>query len=86
MMGGIAAERFGLGDYGVLKEGWSADAVLVDPEAEFELQSYERPGMCNWSPYDGMKVKGQVLKTWIGGEAIYDGGKFLDGFLAEEVK
>lgn len=86
MMGGLAADRFGLGNYGMLKEGWAADAVLVDPEAEFELQAYQRLGMCNWSPYDGMKVKGKVEKTWIAGTAVYDEGSFLDGFTGEEVK
>ncbi len=86
MMGGIAAERFGLGDYGTLKEGRVADVVLIDPEATFVLESYERPGMCSWSPYDGREVHGKVEKTWIAGTAVYDEGKFLDGFLGEEVK
>jgi dihydroorotase len=86
MMGGLAAERFGLGNFGVLKEGAIADVVLIDPEESFEIQTYLRPGMCNWSPYDGRMVKGNVIKTWISGVKIWDGKHFLDGFIAPEVK
>lgn len=86
MMGGVAAERFGLGEFGILKEGAIADVVLVDPEGTFEIQAYQRPGMCNWSPYDGRVVKGRVEKTWIAGVEIWNGKTFLDGFTAPEVK
>lgn len=86
MMSGVAAERFGLGEFGILQEGRIADVVLVDPEQSFELQAYQRPGMCTWSPYDGRTVKGKVEKTWIAGIEIWDGKNFLDGFTAPEIK
>lgn len=86
MMGGIAAERFGLGDVGVFRDDWLADGVLVDPDLEWSIDAKKSEGMCDWSPYDGMKVKGKVLKTWIGGVAVYDHGKIIDGFVAPEVK
>lgn len=86
MMGGVAAELFDLGEFGVFQKGRLADAVLIDPDASFELQAYERPGMCNWSPYDGLTVQGRVEKTWISGVEIFDGKNFLDGFTAPEVK
>ncbi len=86
MMGGIVAERFQLGLRGIFREGWDADAVLIDPEATFEIQAYERPGMCNWSPYDGRSVCGKVLSTWIGGEKVFDGKAFRDGFVGGEIR
>jgi dihydroorotase-like cyclic amidohydrolase len=86
MMGGITAERFGLGDFGVLKENAIADVVLVNPETLFEIQAYQRPGMSTWSPYDGRRVKGNVENTWIAGVKIWDGKYFLDGFTAPEIR
>ncbi len=86
MMGGIAAERFDLGEYGVLKTGRAADAVLIDPDAKFELQSYQRPGMCNWSPYDGRTVQGKVETTWIAGVPVWNNEKFIEKFCAPEVR
>lgn len=86
MMGGLVAEKFELGDFGLLKQDRIADAVLIDPETKFELQAYQRPGMCTWSPYDGREVQGKIEKTWIAGVEVFDGKNFLDGFTAPEVK
>ncbi len=86
MMGGIAAEKFNLGEFGELKNGHVADAVLIDPNETIELQAYQRPGMCNWSPYDGRTVRGKIESTWINGVRVFDGKNFLDGFTAPEVR
>lgn len=86
MMGGLVAEKFELGEFGLLKKNRIADAVLIDPEATFQLQAYQRPGMCTWSPYDGREVQGKIEKTWIAGVEIFDGKNFLDGFTAPEIK
>ncbi len=42
-MTGLTAERFGLADRGLLKEGMAADITVFDPATVIDLASYEEP-------------------------------------------
>ena len=68
LVSGRAAEIFGLERRGVIREGGSADLFLYDPEASGEID-YRRLHMnCDFSPYQGMKLRGRVVQTIRGGE------------------
>lgn len=42
-MSGFTAERFGLGDRGLLKEGFAADIVIFDPDTVADRATWEEP-------------------------------------------
>jgi len=68
---------------GSLEEGSDADIVLYDPEIEWTLSSKVLHSACGFTPYEGIRVKGKVVKTILRGRILVDGpeyhGKTGDG-------
>lgn len=58
-------------DKGQLKEGFVADVVIFDPEAEYEINPDDFYSMGKNQPFTGKKVKGKVEYTICGGEIVY---------------
>ena len=70
------ADLFAVSERGYLREGYWADLVLLDMEAE---QAINREGIlykCGWSPLEGRVLRSRVLKTFVNGELKYDQGEF----------
>jgi dihydroorotase len=47
--------------------------ALVDLDAEYTIERSCLHTLCGWSPFEGMRVRGKVIGTWIRGTHIYDG-------------
>lgn len=59
---------------GQLREGWDGDIVLVDLEREHVVTDAEQITKCGWSPWAGETLRGQVLRTYVGGREVYRDG------------
>jgi allantoinase len=80
---GIAAERLGewlcraparlagLTDRGIIAPGMRADLVLWRPDAEYKVEPARLRHRHKRTPYDGMRLQGRVLETYIGGDLVY---------------
>lgn len=55
---------------GTLKVGASADMVLFDEEATWEVDTSKLHGKSKNTPFKGMTLKGKVIKTFLEGEEI----------------
>ena len=66
------AKRFGLTS-GRLEEGCPADLVLFDPELPFVLDRENLKSKSKNTPFDGHRMQGRVLKTFVAGEEVYSG-------------
>ncbi|KAF9566750.1 allantoinase [Agrocybe pediades] len=64
---------------GQLQIGYDGDFVLWDPEAEFEVTKDLLQYKNKISPYEGMKLQGQVVRTYLRGVKIYDYATGFDG-------
>ena len=62
-------KRFGIG--GGTNEGQSADFTVVDLNAEYEINPDEFYSMGKATPFEGFKVKGKIVHTYVGGEKIF---------------
>ena len=62
-------KRFGIG--GGTDEGQSADFTVVDLNAEYEINPDEFYSMGKATPFEGFRVKGKIVHTYIGGEKIF---------------
>lgn len=62
--------RFGIGSYEI-KEGCSADFVIIDPDIYFMIDSSKFKSKGRSTPFDGMQVKGRVEKTIYKGSVVY---------------
>lgn len=62
---------------GVLQVGSDADVAIYDPTSERTIHHQDLHYQAGYSPYEGMRVKGQVHTTISRGEIIYQNGEFL---------
>jgi len=73
------ASVFGLlPDKGKLAVGADADIVIVDLEEERTVSVDSLRTMCDWSIYDGWKLKGWPTHTVLRGQVIMEDGEPLD--------
>jgi dihydropyrimidinase len=72
------ARIFGLaGRKGALQVGADADIVLFDPQREVTISRTSLRENCDYTPYDGMKLKGYPALTMLRGKVIAQDGQFV---------
>lgn len=64
------ARRLGLPG-GRLTEGAPADLVLFDPDAPFVLNRFALRSKSRNTPFDGARLQGRVLATFLGGKQVF---------------
>ena len=62
---------------GSIAVGYDADIVLVDPDKEWTISDDIVLSKIGWTPYNGRKCRGQVLRTLVRGTDIYRDGKIV---------
>jgi dihydroorotase len=65
------ARRLGL-PAGSLNPGMPADLVLFDPDMPYILDRFALHSKSRNTPFDGQRMQGRVLRTWVGGTVVYD--------------
>jgi dihydroorotase len=65
------ARAFGLSK-GSLAPGADADVVVVDPEAQWEVEPARFRSKSRNTPFAGWKVKGRVITTIVAGRVVHD--------------
>jgi len=71
------AEIFNLRGRGNLKEGNNADLVVVDLKRKYKIDASKFHSKAKYSPFDGWKVEGKPVKTFVGGQLIMDEGEII---------
>jgi dihydroorotase len=71
------AEIFRLNKRGILKKGNYADLVVIDLKKEWKIDSSKFFSKAKYSPFDGWRVKGKPMKTFVNGKLTMDDGKIL---------
>ena len=61
---------------GFIREGYHADLVLVDMNANAMISDETEYSKCGWTPYAGTKVRSQVTHTFITGNLVFENGIF----------
>ncbi len=51
--------------------------VEVDEDAQYEIKASEQFTRCNWTPFEGWKVKGKVRKVILRGKTAFEDGKIM---------
>ncbi len=64
------ANRLGL-PQGRLAIGAPADLVLFDPDAPFLMDRFKLRSKSKNTPFDGARMEGKVLATWVGGAQVF---------------
>lgn len=71
---------------GRIAPGYDADLVLVDLNLEQTIRNEEQETKSRWSPWDGTKLKGWPVRTWVLGQTVYDHGRFDDNVRGGEIQ
>jgi allantoinase len=70
-----AAKQYGLVNKGSIEVGKDADLVLVDPEKRWNVQGEAFLSKGHITPFEGMELKGRVVKTLVRGGVVYEEGR-----------
>lgn len=79
------AERFQLKERGYLREGYMADLVMVDLNRPFTVADNNIRYHCGWSPFKGHTFPATIAGTWVNGQHLFDGEKFIDNTLGQRL-
>ncbi len=71
------AEIFHIDGRGSIDEGCYADLTVVDMKKEWRIDSSKFHSKAKFSPFDGWKVKGKPIKTFINGCLVMDDGEII---------
>jgi dihydroorotase (multifunctional complex type) len=67
----------GIAGIGRLEEGNYADLVVVDLKKEWRIRSSNFYSKTKFSPFDGWRVKGKPVKTFVSGRLVMDEGEIV---------
>lgn len=80
LLGGEPARLAGLGDRkGELAVGKDADLVVFDPDGAIEVRGADLLHRHSVTPYEGMRLRGRVRSTYLGGIEVFDGSRVVSG-------
>ena len=71
------AARFGLARKGAIEVGRDADLVIFDPDATRTLRATELHHTSDYTPYEGMSVRGAVRDVLVRGTEVIQAGRFV---------
>jgi dihydroorotase len=57
---------------GTLAKGAPADLALIDPDVPFVVDPDKLHSRARNTPFDGRKFQGRAMKTFVGGECVFD--------------
>lgn len=66
---------------GTLQAGSDADLVIWDPEAEWEITAGNQVSRCDYSPFQGFRVKGRAEQVYLRGTLAARDGNVVNEYL-----
>ena len=80
------SKTFGLVGKGQIVIGTDADIAIFDPHKKWHVTSTALHTNSDYTPYEGMKLKGKFVSTIVRGNFVVKDGNFLDDSKGEFVK
>jgi dihydroorotase len=80
------ARLFHIDRRGFIREGYYADLVLVDPDANWQVREGRYYTKCGWTPMDERHFKWRVRRTQVNGRTAYVDGIVVDGVRGMELR
>jgi dihydroorotase len=71
------AEIYGLKGKGFLRGGNDADLTIIALSRKHKIDSSKFESKAKYSPFDGWPTVGKSVKTYVGGELVFDEGEVV---------
>ena len=85
-MSHAVATCFNIHERGYIREGYHADAVIVDLKAKTHVSKNNILYKCGWSPLEGMTFPAAISHTFINGNLVYEKGTWNESYKGERLK
>jgi dihydroorotase len=85
-MSHAVADCFQIKERGYIREGYCADLVLVDLNAQTTVQKENLLYKCGWSPMEGMVLPAAITHTFVNGHMVYGNGVFNESQYGQRLK
>ncbi len=79
------ATCFNIKERGFIKEGFFADAVIIDLAAKETVQTSNLLYNCGWSPFLGEAFVGRGTHTFVSGHLVFENGYFDESIKGQRV-
>lgn len=76
------ALRYQIKDRGFIREGYFADLVLVDLDAQSPVGHDNLLYLCQWSPFEGHTFQASIRSTFVNGTQVYNNGAIAEPLVA----
>ena len=77
-MSHAVADCFQIAERGYLREGYFADAVIVDLNEQTTVTKENLLYKCGWSPLEGFTFPASITHTFVNGNLVYENGTIND--------
>ena len=77
LLASAPAAVFGFDHKGAIGIGKDADLMVIDPNATATIDAARLVSPVGWTPYQGRKVRGRVVRTYVRGSLAYDGTQVI---------
>lgn len=85
-MSHAVADCFTIDRRGYIKEGYFADLVIADTNAETTVNKENILYKCAWSPFEGFEFGAKVTHTFVNGNLIYGNGQWNESVKGMRMK
>jgi dihydroorotase len=82
----MPAKIYNIQNKGLIKENFDADLVLVDLNSKYEISKDNLKTKCKWSIFEGQKITGKVVATFVNGQVVYREGDVFEDVKGKEVR
>ena len=72
------AQLFEVRERGFIREGYWADLVVVDPNAQTVVNDEPIYAKCGWTPFRGIAFRSRITHTFVNGNLVFDNGHLDD--------
>jgi dihydroorotase len=76
---------FNIKGRGFIREGYSADLVLISDTPGEIIHKNNLLYKCGWSPFEGHQFSHQVHSTYVNGNCVYAGGQIIENNIGERL-
>ncbi len=77
---------FQIKDRGFIKEGYKADAVIVDLNEQYKVTKENILYKCKWSPLEGFNFPAKITHTFVNGNLVYGNGIVNESIQGERLQ